>query len=188
MSNDTIRLRERMKAFHEEVTALHMQMAALNADLVQELNKGGPPSSGPDLADIGYLLRECGKVLKEMRIDCDAKAHFTGQILFVSLAQAHLSGKSGELVYRGRYGNAYPRAGKRPITPRRGTEAYRRLLQWLGVPDAITETGVLEPHYVRLTELLNSELSKGNEPPKDLGIEMAPYDTCTYRKKRKSND
>ena len=172
------------KELKDKVDALYRDMVELNAGILEVLAEGAPTSDHPDLADTGYLLREMSLTLKEMKTDCKAKSDFIGKVLFVAIARDHLSGKSGEMVARGEYGSAFPRPSKKPVTPKRGSPEYVRLLQWLGVPAEAAALDVLTFHYVRLSELINDRLREGIEPPTDVGVKLASDDSCTYVKKK----
>lgn len=135
-----------------------------------------------DLTDVGYLLRECERLLDDARKEAKAKKETISRLLAVKVINRCTEDPTTELRSRGELATATPDVAIRPKLPKAGTPEYVRLLEFLGVPPDAIAGGTLSIHFNRMSEMLTALAAEGKNPPPGL---LGTYtdNTCTFRRR-----
>ena len=135
-----------------------------------------------ELTDIGYLLREIATFFDNARKDCNSVRELIELNLCKAMVENTLRDSETEQIFRGVLASASPQVRQQPQLPKRGSEDYRKLCEWAGVPSDEIEKGYISFHFPTLTKVLTDNAEKGiPTPPGILGV--IPKFACTFRKR-----
>lgn len=153
-----------------DLEALQMRVV----DLCQGVQVKAKSLSPPDAADAGYLLKHSAATLDETRKELSAKVQLIGTILALRASELAINNPGQDLTVRGKYASATPDIKQRPKLPKRGSDAYKRLLQFCGVTNPLVlEHAIIEFGFNETSNMLVAMAERGLNPPTDaLGTYM----------------
>lgn len=175
-------------ALLQDVQDLYHKIYDFIARTQSRVNKIEDPIE--DLVDIGFFFREMGKVLDECRKDCQGRSDLIGKIIALYVAKNALNDPdSWKGVIHGRYASGSPDLKQAPKLPKRGTEGFDQLMQFLGITKEQSE--FLSFRFSEMRALISDKVERGEKLPPGVDATFSEYST-TYRKKtnngEKNND
>lgn len=171
MDSLVVKYQQKLEVFRRTYMAQQDELAAL-LTLAQSLK-----ITDENMADLGFLCREIGKVLDDLRKEFNAKSEFLAKV--ICLRAVH-SGAHEPI--RGDLATATPTPKLAATLPKRGTPEYYALMEWLGVPREAAETKVLDFHFKGLEELITQRVENGAEKP-PINVAHTSY-TCSFRARK----
>ena len=162
-------------AHHYAVEVCYRLRPALQDDTLSE----------SELCDVGFMLRECEKLLDEARKEVKSKKEMISKMLAVKITKSYMEDPSREMRAKGTMATATPDVNIRPKLPKAGTPEYVTLLAWLGVPDSAIEGGTLSIHFNRMSEMLTRMAEEGKNPPPGL-VGTYTDANCVFRRTNNS--
>lgn len=137
------------------------------------------------MVDCGFILREISRVCDDMRKEAEARMSHTSQLLGkAATIRATMASDPDLLKCEGSLANAMPSSKARPQIPKKGTEEYAQLMEFLGVPREAAESGVFGVHYKHYADWLTQRQQNG-EPLPPGTRSPNPEFAMTYRAKRR---
>lgn len=167
-------LMEKVRQCHHDVVAAAYKMRDL---------ANGKKATLEDMVDAGFLSKECVDLLNEARKELEAQQKRLGQVVALTQTQRALMDDSIDPKVRGLLATGSPDVKTHPRLPARGSPQYFALLRWLGVPDDVASTQVLEPSFKQLTEYLGQKVASGDVPPPEAVGTFLEY-VVVYRGKK----
>lgn len=121
------------------------------------------------LADLGYLFRECEKVLDDRRKDAMAFKSLTGKTLALMVMQDadSLNDANADDTIRGTIARATVDLKMVPKIPKKGTPEFYALLGAMGLdPDMVdpNKGGVFSINWKKAVEVATARLEAGEKP------------------------
>ena len=176
-----------VKPYHqkyEDAQALLVD-ALITLDQLRDEIYALPPE---ELTDIGYLLREISKFFDNARKDYNSVRELIELNLCKTMVENTLRDSEAEQIFRGVLASASPQVRQQPQLPKRGTEEYKQLCSWMGIPQKEIEKEYVTFHFPTLTKVLTDNAENGlPNPPGILGV--IPKFACTFRKRNgETND
>ena len=179
-------LKERMVALHKHSQTLQLKIHTL---LNETVNQVGALSI-EDLCDVGFLMREVSRMMKDLVKGIDGKQGIVSRVLASRATTAALQGEMLEL--RGELCSATPEVKTKPIFPTEGTPDYEKLMRWIGLDkQELIDSPMLRPSFRGVEEELTKRMALGEPAPPGVTSSFTEV-TVVYRKrtskKRKDED
>lgn len=142
------------------------------------------PSSINELADLVYALRECSKVVKDTHTAMTKlQSMFERMLSTVYIAMGPMAPEKITTEYA--TVEIEPDLGT--SIPKKGTEQYVQVLNFLGIPKEVIEHGVLVIEYPGWCSFYTAMQSRGEELPENIGSHLTIYDSMKVKiRKRKA--
>lgn len=142
------------------------------------------PRSLAELADLVYALRECSKVVKDTHTAM-TKLQTTFERMLSTVYIAMGPTAPDKIVTEYATIEIEPDLGT--SVPKKGTEQYVQVLNFLGIPKEVIEHGVLVIEYPGWCSFYTAMQSRGEELPADIGSHLTTYDSMKVKiRKRKA--
>jgi hypothetical protein len=177
-------IKDKFVALHAHSQKLQLSVQSLLHELVIQIGT----QSLPDMCDVGYFCREVSKIMHDLKVSLDGKQGVVSRVLAGRVAGAALQGEVIEL--RGEFCVATPDVRNKPTLPKEGTEEYRLLMRWIGVPEETINSPLLRPSFTGLEEELTKRMALGEPLPPGIVGSFTDV-SVVYRKsskKRKDKD
>lgn len=169
-------LQERMVALHDHAQKLQLKVHTLLAETVHSVGT----LSIEDLCDTGFLMREIGRILKDLKDGLESKQGIVSRVLASRAATAALQNEMLDL--RGKLCSATPEVKTKPIFPKEGTDDYSKLMRWIGVSNELIDSPLLRPSFKGLEAELTKRMALGEPAPPGV-ISSFTEVTVVYRKR-----
>lgn len=133
------------------------------------------------LCDFGFFSREIAAIFDELRKEANARKDLCGQIIAYRLTQAVLSDPTLKMKTKGQFASGTPDCKMQAALPKKFTDDYYKITDFLGVPRDVAASGVLRLDWKQVTEYLTKRMNEGKPIPEGFGKQYPVY-TTTYRK------
>lgn len=172
------------RLYSEVYKPLMDQLSDVSKEAMKIPGKG---ISTEDSVDLGFLCREIENLFDECRKEVKARHERIGRLIATSLVNMLLedpdSVEDDDVLVRGLYASGSPNVGVTPKVPRKGTQEYFDLCEYLGIPVDLANRGLVVFHYPLLAELCTELANEGKLMPPGLGGSVSKV-TTTFRKLR----
>ena len=173
--------------YREVYQPLMDQLSHVSREAMKIPNKG---ISTEDAVDLGFLCREIENLFEECRKEVKARHERISRFVATSLVNMLLedpeSVEDDDVLVRGLYASGSPNVGVTPKVPKKGTQEYFDLCEYLGIPVDLANRGLVVFHYPLLAELCTELANEGKPMPPGLGGSV-PKVTTTFRRLRTSH-
>lgn len=137
--------------------------------------------SSEELCDFGFFCREMAKVFDELRKEANARKDLCGQVIAYRLTQAALNDPTLNMKVKGQFASGTPDVKMQSELPKKFTDEYYMITDYLNVPRDVAESGVLRLDWKQVTEHLTKLMHDGKKIPPGFGKQYPKYIT-TYRR------
>ncbi len=138
-----------------------------------------------DLCDFGFFCREAENTLDELRKEVKARKELCGQVIAMRKTQESLSDPNIKLKVAGQYATGSPDVKMQAQLPKKFTDDYFKITDFLQVPREVAATGVLRLDWKATGDLITQLANDGHKPPDGFGKQYPTYVT-TFRRKRRA--
>jgi hypothetical protein len=136
-----------------------------------------------DLTDYGLNMRLLAAMFDDLRKECNARKETVGRIIALASTERVLADPTLELNVVGAMGTASPDSKVNPLIPKRGTDDYEKLLDYLGITGIAREHGLAGLHWNHLVAYLQRQSEAGQPVPEGV-LRSVPNPSCVFRKHR----
>lgn len=172
-----LRMKELMqKVFETRNLVLENNYIVTSMEGLQEMKTA-------DMVDIGFLSRELEDLFDSLRKECKARKELFGKIIAVKQTQLVTQDPTLDLNVMGSLAQAKPQSRQIPIVPKAGTQEYIDMMEYFGVKKEFVDVGILEPHYMHMSDYFSKLASEGGRAPKGL-LKLVPNPTCDFVARR----
>lgn len=169
-----------MKPSDEDLYSRLIQ-AHIEIDPLIDRIKHDKVTSVSDLADHIFCLRECTKVLEDLRRSlASAQATYEKMLTTVYISMGHAAPEKVVTEYVSI--EIVPELGTK--VPQPSSPVYSQFLSFLGIPEEVANHEVLKVHFPGWCSYYTVLQSRGKELPEEIQSHLTTYDT-TYLKIRK---
>lgn len=146
----------KVKGFHDN---LYEDLVSLSAMI-----KSGTLTR-EEFVDLGFLCRECSKLLDESRKDCNARQEYLGKLIAMQVTQESLTNPNMDTTVRGTLARGTTDVKTKAKLPTKGTPEYQALLDHFYVPRQIIESEVLKPDWTTIGNMVTQCMEDGKSLP-----------------------
>lgn len=171
---------------YQAVEGVHTQVfeASIKLGTLLQANPRAMPEE--DMCDVGFMLRECERMLESARLEMKHKKDAVSKLLALRVTKRCIAEGSVDVKVHGELATATPDVRMRPVLPKSGTAEWNELLEELGVSLFVRENRLVTLHWPRVSEWLTRLHAEGKRPPERLAQHTKPDPTVTYVKRRKT--
>ncbi len=179
---------------NEEIASLYNLLYGFmskNTELIKSLRyskrDNGASASGMSneaMCDFGFFCREAENTLDELRKEVKARKELCGQTIAIRKTQDSLSDPNIKLKVTGQYATGSPDVKMQAQLPKKFTDEYYQITDFLKVPREVAATGVLRLDWKATGEFITQLANDGHKPPAGFGKQYPTYVT-TFRRRRK---
>ena len=170
---------------HREFTELLMEIRDKAAMLDAIHVNPAMPYTLPECVDIGFLCRETEELLDEWRKEAKSRKELCGKVIAISVTEQSLTNPSMEETIQGTLASGTPDVKVEASIPKAGTPEYFAVMEHLGVPQAVVETGLVKPSFEEVGKYLTRLKENGQELPPCLSKTWTTFATKYLRKRGK---
>lgn len=164
---------------HDEMQELHRVVIENTVRLRNAIGKMTPEC----MTDVAYGLKEISRLLDDGRKECDDLVKLFEKALCIVWVQRGVNTGNTD-PFQGEFAVGTPQIKQMVRIPRRDTDEYDKLMQWLGVPDG----DLVRPHWPSMVEHVTELLSQGQQPPDGMTGEPYPIYAVRFRKRKEFHD
>lgn len=172
-------IHDELKVLYSDTLKAHMALESKFVDLRALINS---QATIIDQADADYAISKISELLDDSAKKMRALLTLSEQLLTIRWVMTDCT----EPV-RTMYVTSSPKMTEMPKIPsqKKAPDAYNKLMSELGVPDQLTATDAVRPHWPGLCTLVETLAAEGKPLPESLQhAETYPVFKCTRRKKK----
>lgn len=178
---------EQLNRKYSELLTSYRELYEALTDVAEKVK--GKKYEDPVLIDLGYLCRRMEAVCDDMRKEAKVKKELISKVIAVRYVQEFVkTGRESPGTVLGEsLARALPNVSFKPRVPRAGSPEYIQLCTAMGVKADFSERGIIDFHYIPLTEYLGKLAEDGKDPPPGI-TSTFPYYYCSFNKQNRKED